>query len=361
MRVQSSAQSLRRHPEISGRPVSVVDLAKQFSPRERNSVAAVLTRMGPFVPATDGFPFTNSFALTAAQAEQLAEMFTDAVVDIATPKIITRFTDIVSDMSVDLLPGIPGGTVGLPDFVTGQVGLRVGTEITARVVDLGIDPFGTAGRCGGMAFAGYDFYLKRWPVDGFGTTPPNEGTLGDYIFSRLIDSLELNIAKFAEWLLELYVVPKLDDVAEAALVVAVGSIGGPVGAAFAALIASQTTLFDLGGRSSLLDWSKDEWTKIKGRLDEQAAIPIGLIYSDTKNPFDQHQVLAIGYTDNGPSASTLTIWNNNDGPLPNKLTIDFTGSKLRVQHFADSNGHTIAGIFEERYRERTPPQSLNRT
>jgi hypothetical protein len=136
-----------------------------------------------------------------------------------------------------------------------------------------------------MAFAGYDFYLQGWSVDGFGSTPPDEGVLGDYIFARLIDSLELNAPKFVEWLAELYIVPHVDEVANTVLGAAVGSIGGPLGTALGAFFGSQVDFFDFGGANSLLAWTKTEWTNIKRRLDEEAACPIGLIYGDTKNPF----------------------------------------------------------------------------
>jgi hypothetical protein len=358
MRTFSSADALKRHPEIIVRPVSVSDMVDRFGSRPAGSVKALLIRMGPFDPATDGFPSTNTFRLTAANAVELIRMFRDEVVEAVAPGVVKRFTDKLSDLSFDLLPGIPGGSVGLPDFVLSQVGLRVGTELTARIVDLGIDPFGEAGRCGGMAFAGYDFYLQGWSVIGFGSTPPDEGVLGDYIFGRLIDSLELNARTFVEWLVELYIVPHLDEVANAVLGAAVGTIGGPLGAALGALLGSQVDFFDFGGPGSLLAWTKTEWTSIKRRLDDEAACPIGLIYGDTKNPFDQHQVLAIGYTDDGLGRATLRMWNNNQLRVPDTVNIDFRGDRLEVTGFNDPNSHTIRGIFAERYSPRRPPLSL---
>ena len=355
MRTYSSADALKRHPEITDRPVSVTALRAHFTPSPPTSARALLIRMGPFDPAQDGFPFTNNFQTSTAQGVELARMFRDEVIEAVTPGVIKRYTKVMSDLSFDALPGIPGGEVGLPDLVVSQVGLRVGTELTAQIIDLRIDPFLPGARCGGMAFAGYDFYLLGRPVGGFGSSPPNTGELGDYIFARLIDSLDLNAKKFLDWLVELHVLPGLNKVAKAVLVAEVGTISGPVGALIADFVASQGSIFDLGGAGSLLARTKDEWTIIKRRLDEQAAWPIGLIYGDTKNPFDQHQVLATGYTDNGLGEATLRIWNSNELRVPDNIRLDFRGKRLQVSGFNDPNGHTIRGIFAEEYTPKRPP------
>ena len=361
MRTYSSADALKRHPEITDRPVSVTALLEHFRPNPPTSAKALLRRMGPFDPAQDGFPFTNNFQLTVANRVELARMFRDEVLEAVTPGIIKRYTQVVSDLSFDIGPGPLEIDVGVPDFVLGEVADRVETELTAQIIDLGIDPFGEGGRCGGMAFAGYDFYLLGWPVGSFGNTPPNEGDLGDYIFARLVDSLELNGKKFLEWLLELYMLPLLNEAANAAFGAAVGSIGGVLGAVIGAFLASEDNIFDLGGPGSLLTWTKEEWTIIKSRLDQQAAWPIGLIYGDTTNPFDQHQVLAIGYTDNGLGRATLQIWNNNELRVPNLIRLDFRGKQLQVSGFNDPHHHSIKGIFAEEYTQSKPPLSLRRS
>lgn len=150
----------RSLPEIVDRPVSVTGLMDRFRPRPAGSVKALLARMGPFDATRDGFPFVNDFELTLANSVELGRMFRDEVLEAVTPGIVKRFTDKLSGVRVDLLPFIKGGEVGLPDVVLGQVGLKVGVELAARFVDLRIDPFGEGARCGGMAFAGYDFYLQ---------------------------------------------------------------------------------------------------------------------------------------------------------------------------------------------------------
>jgi hypothetical protein len=358
MRDYSAFAAVRRHPEVIARPITLNALSQRFRGKPPSSAKALLITMGPFLPDKDGLPFVNSFGLTAANAVELTRMFRDEVIEAATPRIVRRYTSLLSDLSFEVpVPFFPDPTVGLPDFVIGQVGLRVTAELAAGIVDLGIDPrTGGYGRCGGMAFAGYDFYQQSWSVLNFGSTPPTEGELGDYIFARLIDSLELNARKFVEWIVTLHVLPKLNGVADAAFGAAVGGVGGPLGIVLGAFVANQASIFDFGGAGELLSWTKDEWSDLKVRLDERAAWPVGLIYGDTKNPFDQHQVLAIGYTDAGLGTGTLDIWNNNDLQQTDTLAIDFRGSELKVTGFNDN--HTIKGFFAEDYRPKKPPANL---
>jgi hypothetical protein len=361
VRTYSLDTSLDHHREITDRRVSVRDQRESFGFRQGpHSTRGLLIRMGPFDPAQDAFRFTNSFQITAAHAAEFTRMLRDEVVQPIIPGISSRYTEVLADLSFDLLPLLPGGQVGLPDFVVGQVGARVTTTLTAQLADLVIDPFGDTGHCGGMAFAAYDLYQQGWPVDNLGTTPPTVGDVGEYIFARLIDSLELNVRKFLRWVVELHLLPKLNVVADATFVTAAGAIGGPLGLAVSAWMATQGGIFHLGGPGSLLEWTEDEWATLKSKLDRQAAWPIGLVYGDTANPFDQHQVLAVGYEDNGSGQATLRIWNNNQLRTTDTLDVDFTGDRLRVTGFSDPNGHTIRGIFAESYTRSKPPDALFR-
>jgi hypothetical protein len=360
MRNYSTLAAVRRHLEVTARPLTVEAMSQRFDPSPSSSTKALLIKMGPFIPGEDGFPFRNDFGLTNTNAVELARTFRDEVIEAATPGIVNRYTGFLRNLSFEIpIPVLSNPSVGLPDFVVGQVGARVTAELLAGIADLGFDPHeGTYGRCGGMAFAGYDFYQHGWSVQGFSSTPPTEGDLGDYIFARLIDSLELNARTFVEWLAELHVLPRLNRVADTAFGAAVGSVGGPLGVVLGAFVADQGDLFHFGGAGELLSSTKEEWLKLKDRLDEQAAWPLGLIYGDKKSPFDQHQVLAIGYSDSGLGTGTLDIWNNNEVHVADTLTIDFRGSELSVGGFND--GHSIKGFFVEDYRTKRPPEGLRR-
>ena len=174
--------------------------------------------------------------------------------------------------------------ISLLIHVLGNV-LQALIELLADVILNLYTPKNT-GRCGGMAFSGYDFYLLDWPVDSrLGTTPPATGPLGDYIFSRLLDSLDLNALKFLEWFADLHLLPKakVSSVAKAALVAAVATLGGPIGEAFAALIVVVNVFGDLGGPRALLSLSKDEWPRIKNQLDGQGSVAYWFAFSGQRN------------------------------------------------------------------------------
>jgi hypothetical protein len=354
MKTYSTRSSLARHTQITDSPTSIRALQARFSPTPLDSLKALLTRMGPFVATTDAFHFVNSFPLPAARAVQLRDPVEDALFNAAVPRIVEKFKRKLDSIKIPLPGPIPD--VELPDIIIRGVLDEVTATLIAELSDEILGPIpGRYGRCGGMAFAGYDFYLLGWPVDArLGTTPPESGALGDYIFERLLESLELNALTFAEWVIDLHVLPKLDDVATAALLASAGSVGGAIGIAIGAFIGSGVDIFEFGGPDSVLGRTKDEWLRIKDKLDSEAAWPIGLIYGDSANPIDQHQVLATGYTDFGNGTATLTLWDNNDGNRPRGLDLDFRGNEL----VASGSTRDLKGIFLEDYSRREPPLSL---
>jgi hypothetical protein len=280
-------------------------------------------------------------------------MLTDEIVDEVAEVVVGRYVNVLRD--IDLNP-IPGFRTPIPDVVIDFVNGSVTLELAARIIDLKADPQGSNyGRCGGMAFAGYDFYLAGRPIDVTVTAPPAEGPLGDYIYKRLLDSLRLNIGTFVRWFVDLNLLANLDEIATTALGAAAGNVvGGPVGAMIGAFIGGRADIFDLGrGPKVLLDPTKREWEHVKHILDVQAAWPVGLIYGN--KPFwDQHQVLAIGYTDDGAGRGTLKIWDNEDGAEEATMELDFRGDELQV---TGSDG-TVKGFFHERYSPQRPPDGL---
>jgi hypothetical protein len=312
--------------------------------------------MGPFEAAIDGFQFKNNFTITAQNAADFIKLVRGEIIKAVVNRGVRKFKVSLSSIELDIpIPFFPDPSVALPGFIVDSVVDKVTLDLAAKLADLIIDPLeGNFGRCGGMAFAGYDFYLQGWPVVGFGATPPSNGELGNYIYDRLIDSLELNMRTFLDWLMDLYVMPVVSRVATGVLLTAASSLGGPIGTVIGAIFGGQADVFDLGGPKSILKRTKIEWSIIKSKLDEEAACPIGLIFGNTSNPFKQHQVLAVAYTDSGFGTGTLTIWDNNH---PNKsvpLNLDFRGEELK------ESGHDkpIVGIFHEEYVPKQPPLGL---
>ena len=354
------------------RPVSCRDLLRQFQPVPSNSLKALLITMGPFEPATDAYRFDNNgFLITDNQVEQIRQRCRPAIDFVLGASPLQYVRDALDGLSVDI-PVV--GRVGLPDVVIDAVLGDVRTELVGLLIGLIFDNLPSRlrnyGRCGGMVFSAYDFYLLDWTVDeSLGTTSPSTGVLGDYIFSRLLDSFDLNLGTFLEWFTNLHLMPKLSPVADAALGAAVGSLGGPIGAAFGAYLATHAHVFDLGGRKALLKSSKDEWPRIKAALDRNAACAVGLLFGGSTGPWDDHQLMALSYVDNGNGTATLTVWDNRDTPDPRAfqrdLNLDFTGvtgNELKVQPEPLPNrpwgGGDIKGMFLEGYSPRQPPDSL---
>jgi hypothetical protein len=123
-------------------------------------------------------------------------------------------------------------------------------------------------------------------------------------------------------------------------------------------------IFNLGGKKPLLTDTKNEWTKLKQVLDEQAAWPVGLIYGESAIPWDQHQILAVGYQDNGNGTGRMFAWDNNEEPGPDKAyDLDFRGSELLAKSSSADpeiakRDATIKGLFVENYEPRVPPLEL---
>jgi hypothetical protein len=345
-------QAFDRHPEIQVGLVSVRYSAQRFE--TGGSVAGLLRRMGPFIAKADAFSFGNDFAITPEQAAEFLGMVTDKVIDAVVDTTVGLYVEKLSSIDLDPLPLFE---TGIPDEVIDYVADLLAPEVAAVIHDSVATPIGSGfGRCGGMAFAGYDFYRARWRIDDSVTMPPTEGPLGAYIYERLLDSLRLNIGRFVDWTVRLHGLANLDEIATALLGSAVGTVvGGPIGALIGAYIGGQVDVFDLGrGAAVLLEPTKREWTLLKEILDHQAAWPIGLIYGDKKWLWEQHQVLAVGYKDKGAGQGTLYIWDNKDGNAQSSVSLDFRGDELQ----AAGRHPNLKGFFCDQYEWQRPPQAL---
>jgi hypothetical protein len=336
-------------------PLSVRGLRATFNPTPAYSVRSFAVRSGVFIPKWDAYRFTNEgFVFTNSQMSQIRARY-EPFVDILVGAAVTPFIDAMTGLSVSI-PFL--GALGLPGIVVDAVVGAVVDYMAGSLIDAiagqypGPDP-----RCGGMAFSAYDFYLMDWPVDErLGIAPPSDGPLGDFIFSRLLDSLDANAARFIEWTIQLTMLPIASTVGNVALGAAVGALGGPIGAAFGALLGAEVSLFKFGGPKVILDRSTDEWVKLRQILDRQPAWPLGLVYGDTFNPMDNHQVLAIGYylASPGSNTNTILLWDDNYGPMLTEFQVDFTGDELRV----NADEQDVKGFFVEDYTPTSPPENL---
>jgi len=353
--MKSLRRAIQRHPEIPIENANVKDLVRRFGVVPPNSLRALLIRTGPFDTPTDAFRFGNSYPITEENGKQIRNRFQSAL-NMVVGVTESRFKTPLDDFDLNV-SGI-GPKLSIPDVIKGQVLQRVAADLIGQLGAkiAGAIP-GTFGRCGGMAFAGYDFFLHGFPVDArLGTTPPATGVLGDYIFERLLDSLELNVVRFVELVVTLHILPVLGKGATIALLAAAGSAGGLIGTGIGALVGTQVDIFKLGGPGSALDETKGDWPNLKRTLDQEAAVPVGYIFGTSANPIDQHQVLAIGYKDHGNDTATLTVWDNREVNKPRDLALDFRGSELQVGNaFRDE---VLKCLFMEKYSPQMPPLSL---
>jgi hypothetical protein len=351
MRTYSFHDALARHPEVTGRPVRVSALRDHFTPRRRNSCESLLIKMGPFVRGTDAFQFPNDYPLSTLAAAHILSFFEsefESAVEIATG----NYSAVLNSLSIpDPIPFAPD--ISLPQEVIDIVINAVADPINAELGELISAVYtGRSARCGGMAFAAYDYYQVGLQAADFGKTIPPEGSVLDqYILDRLNDSLELNAGKFLEWLMILYVLPNIDNLAMAALGAAVGEAGGgPIGAVIGAWLGSQVNIFDLGGAGKLKDMTVTDLNILKARLDEEAAWPIGLIFGDKKSPLDQHQLLAIGYETRSDNRLAIAVWDNRDITVK-EMILDLSGDEL-VETGVEN---VVKGVFVEEYAPKQPP------
>jgi hypothetical protein len=317
-----------------------------------------------FDPVKHGFPFKNKWSLTQEDGRAMVKRFESAIPALAALEIeaVRHALAAISLNPIPLLPSVPLPTFVI-NMVIGTVGKEIFKELNSRII--GAIPGENYGRCGGMAFAAYDFYLRSWRVDQFGSTPPASGDLRQFIWRRLLDSLDLNALKFMDWIAQLHILPVVSKAMTIALLSAAGSIGGPIGVAVGALIGSQVDIFDLGGETVLRDRTRGELGRLKDILNHEVAWPIGLIYGNSANPIDQHQTLAYDYVDRGDGTAVMKVWDNNDANKGRLFTIDFRGSGLSVtQTWVDGSAITgqvvkpVKGIICEEYSSVQPPASL---
>lgn len=361
-------------------PCSQRELEQRFSPEVPGSLRALLERMGPvleeggatrFVAAQHGFWFNNKWKLAANDARALADRMSSAISNGA--RAIEQQTRACIRDAVRLSTTIwtPCGDIEIelptPDFVLDAIFDGVGAAIQAFITPIlaGIMELapGTYGRCGGMAFAALDFFLAKWPVDDrFGTTPPESGKLRQYIWQRLLDSLDQNLGRFVDAMFEIHLLPAISVAATAALVgLASGTIAGPiVGLAIAALLAGEhVDFFHLGGASKLLGQCQDDWRRLAERLDgERAPVwPLGLVYGNELSPAKQHQVLATALADRGDGTGTLTVYDNAHPCEDLHWVVDLRGPELVVtgDRLADKD---IKSILCEEYHPAVPYAEL---
>jgi len=203
-----------------------------------------------------------------------------------------------------------------------------GTPVWTFRTPFGRVPIGDAGKglCGGMVFAARDYQLAGRPVP----RNPEAPGLHAYLARRLWHSFGVpwGVTRIYQWMTRPDAAP-----------------GYPAG-----------TVPYLT--------AKREWPKVRAALDRGEPVPLMLIKTDSRNPWDMglnHQVLATGYDAAGEAGDVaLQIYDPNypiGGPGDEDVTLRFDVGECagrRVVHSRE--GDSVRGFFANRYTPVRPPR-----
>ena len=370
MKALNDAMRYRNRSRIPAPAPSTLQLMDRFPHQPKGSVTALLRKTGPFVPTRDVFGFTNiGWAMTEHDAQILLERYS-ALIEGVTLVSIHSITTSLQALRMSIFPF---GTIGLPaeaiTFVVDRVSAELRDQIMAMFVagvSGNLSTSGEYGRCGGLAFAALDFFAFGRPILQY--SDPSKPELRDYIWGRLLDSIEMTGETFLDWVISLKIMPTISRAVTAAIGAAAGQvIAGPMGAAIGTFVAASSgDLLNLGGPGELRIRTREHFEMLKPLLEIEAAWPIGLVYDNQISPAEQHQILALGYTHG--DKPLLDIWDNNDRQCGRRLMLDFAGEELMVTDMSTTdsrhNSKTtekiphIKGIICGNYTFQQPPATL---
>ena len=184
------------------------------------------------------------------------------------------------------------------------------------------------GLCGGMCFAALDFYHRTdFPIprgQHRDDRPAPRTPLRSYIWKRQLASLVSDGARFLAWVIVLNYVPPVWPFR--------------------------------GGTRWLLARSKEEWRKLKASVDGGKPVPIGLV-RDTKNIYDNHQVLAIGYDEADETHGTIYLYDPNCPDEVSTIKIKFGEQLLDGQEDCPTRA-PLRGFFCEAYTPCEPTEAI---
>jgi len=342
-------------------PRSASALMHPFANAASPSMNALLRLTGPFKPARDAWQFPNAGAgLTLEDAAVLRGIYQGFVDDVALIGVDTLRAALAA-----LSFTVPGaGATGLPAAAIDLVVNQITGDIHNQLADAIIASVpGTYGRCGGFAFSALDFFLAGWPIDPSIVSYPSTGPIRDFIWTRLINSIQANGAAFLEDFMILKILPAISTTASAALGAIAGSvIGGPLGAVIGGVIAGKDDVLGLGGADKLLGKTKDSLASLSGFLATHPAWPVGFVYGSQGTITDEHQVLATGCHDNGNGTAILNLWDNawtgDIRPSCQSIDLFLSGSEVVAASSHQPDYNDIKGIICEQYAPVLPPASL---
>lgn len=271
-------------------------------------------------PETDSFAFTNSWSFDATETATLRTIVTNTVGGLAA--FLSPFIWSIEGPELTVLLHVP--------FIGPWLVYKVIEEQTNAVVNpiIAAVTANAYGLCGGMTFASLDYWLNSWVVprglhnnDQPDRTSPQGTELRDYLWNRLLQSVQDNITTFLQWMAVLH--------------------------------------FPVGPQASWLrDQTIGELIKLKARIDTGIPVPVGLI-GTTWNPLENHQVLVYAYDDNLDGTTTLTLYDNNEPSVPSTINLDLSGPALiAIESAAPGARGPLQGFFCTIYNPSTPPVAV---
>lgn len=252
-----------------------------------------------FRPEQHGYAFLNSFELKVGEREEMR-------------KTISRSADGATKRLA--------GNVSVPMF---NLGDTIRGTVSRWIDDVLPDYYGM---CGGMAFSAADHYRAGKPLPrgrDAGDIPqdntPEGRALREYLWDRQVESFRANAPGLVAWMFMLHL---------------------PL---------------PFAGPRWVLERTKEEFAELKTHIDQGDPWPICLI-GTSRSPFDNHQVLATGYDDNGDGTGTIYVYDMNAPGREQTIRLDMRGEELRAEESApDPNRGPLRGFFCEIYSPAVPP------
>jgi hypothetical protein len=274
----------------------------------------------PFRPDTDGFAFVNAWIWDATEIATVRQYVLDSVAiieGILTPFLLAAEGPVLA------------AELGIPIFgpLLVEETIKAQTNAIVNAIMNALEPQ-VQGFCGGMAFTSLDYWRQGWvlPRGTNANDQPQPSTpigtaLREYIWNRLLDSLNANAITFVKW---------------------TAILNAPFGP----------------GATWLRDQTKDELQTLRSRIDGGNPVTVGLIGTSI-NPFNNHQVVIYGYQDNPDNTVTLFAYDNNNPDTEVTYRMDFSQSQLNVKESVDPGARgPMRGLFCTVYVPKTPPRSI---
>jgi hypothetical protein len=249
-----------------------------------------------FRPEVHGFAFVNSWRLDKGESDQMRNTLSGSV-----------------GVAADAQPG------GIGAFLSNSIAPQIEGWVEAAMPDY-------YGMCGGMAFAAADYFAAGAPpprgrdyYDIPQDSTPRGQALRDYLWARQTESLRLNAPRLLHWMAMLHL---------------------PL---------------PFAGPGWLLARTREEWDELKGYIEQGRPWPLCLIGSST-SPFNNHQVLAIGYDDRGPGQGVIYVYDMNDPGKEQTIALDMRGDALvAVESVPNAERGPLQAFFCEHYSPAALP------